>query len=92
VNAYGDRYDRDLVALVRWPAKLIQSDTGVREIYDLGRDPAERGTPGAQAASADLERGLAQALGALGPRRETTPPSDVSPEVQQNLRDLGYID
>jgi arylsulfatase A-like enzyme len=92
VNTYGDRYDRDLVAVLRWPGKLIKSDTGVREVYDLSRDPNETDAAAGAAISDDLERALAQALDALGPRRETTPPSDVSPQVQQNLRELGYID
>ncbi len=92
VNTYGDRYDRDLVALLRWPAKLIVSDTGVSEVYDLASDPEEREISTGAALSDDLRRALAEALGALGPRRVTTPPSGVSPQVQQNLRELGYID
>ncbi len=92
VDTYGDRYDRDLVAVLAWPGKLIQSDTGVSEVYDLSSNPEERSTSSGSARSDDLERVLAQALNALGPRRETAPPSDVSPQVQQNLRELGYID
>lgn len=92
VNTYQDRYDRDLVALLRWPGKLIMSDTGVREVYDLARDPEEREHRSGTAMSGELERELAVVVSALGPRSETTPPSDVSPNVQQNLRELGYID
>jgi len=92
VNAYGDRYDRDLVALLRWPGKLIESDTGVREIFDLERDPEERADRSGADLSEELEATLATALNELGPRRETTPPSEVSPQLRQNLRELGYID
>ena len=43
--SYQNRYDRDLASIVRWPWKLIASDTGVREFYNLEVDPMERTDP-----------------------------------------------
>ncbi|MBM4267850.1 MAG: hypothetical protein FJ144_14770 [Deltaproteobacteria bacterium] len=36
-----DRYDRDLVAAIRWPWKLIVPDVGGAELYRLDDDPTE---------------------------------------------------
>ena len=92
VSSYGERYDRDLRVLVRWPWKLIASDTGIREIYQLQLDPRERrNRKGAVIADA-LERALADAHAAIEPRRETVAPTGVPPELRENLRDLGYIE
>ena len=92
VSSYGERYDRDLRVLVRWPWKLIASDTGIREIYQLQLDPREiRNRKGAVIGDA-LERALADARATIEPRRETVAPTGVPPELRENLRDLGYIE
>ncbi|MEE8473907.1 MAG: sulfatase [Myxococcota bacterium] len=92
VSTYKNRYDRDLSALVRWPWKLIASDTGIREIYELQHDPSERRDRKHAAMGDALERALADARAAIEPRHEAVAPSDVPPELQENLRDLGYIE
>jgi arylsulfatase A-like enzyme len=92
VKSYGDRYDRDLSALVRWPWKLIATDTGHREFYRLNVDPFERrDRPGAEVART-LERALTEAVRSLTPRLETTPPTGVTPELRESLQELGYIE
>jgi arylsulfatase A-like enzyme len=91
-KAYGDRYDRDLVALVRWPLKLIASDLGGREIYDLTQDPAEMRNQTGPASAASLVVDLAEVVAALEVRESVVPPSEVSPELREGLRALGYIE
>jgi arylsulfatase A-like enzyme len=92
VRVYGDRYDRDLTALVRWPWKLIAGDTGAREIYDLSADAGEREERGDSRIAASLEHDLAGTISALQPKLEATPPTDVPPELRDALRQLGYIE
>jgi arylsulfatase A-like enzyme len=92
VNHFGDRYDRDLVTLVQWPWKLIESDTGRREIYDLDADPQERQNQQQAEAKTELARELANVVGRLNPRLESAPPLGVSPELQRDLQALGYIE
>jgi arylsulfatase A-like enzyme len=92
VTTYKNRYDRDLASLIRWPWKLIASDTGEREIFDLETDPRERGAQRGSDQLSAMETAIAKAIGALVPRVGNEPPSDVSPEIVENLRKLGYID
>lgn len=92
VGAYGDRYDRDLTALVRWPWKLIASDTGTREVYDLRADAGERDERGDARIAESLEHDLAETVATLEPKPESTPPTNVPAELRENLRQLGYIE
>ena len=92
VSSYGERYDRDLRVLVRWPWKLIASDTGIREIYQLQLDPRERRNRKGAVIGDALEHALADARAAIEPRRETVAPTGVPPVLRENLRDLGYIE
>lgn len=92
VNSYGDRYDRDLVALLRWPWKLIESDRGEFELYRLDADPLERDPVPDPARRDTLERALAATRAALGPARAATPATGVGPELQESLRALGYVE
>ncbi len=92
VSSYGERYDRDLRVLVRWPWKLIASDTGIREIYQLQLDPRERRNRKGAVIGDALESALADARAAIEPRRATVAPTGVPPELGENLRDLGYIE
>ena len=92
VGHYGARYDRDLAALVQWPWKLIRSDTGDHQTYNLSQDRLERHDRKRAAVRPDLERALTGELGALQPRLESTPPTGVTKELKESLRSLGYIE
>jgi arylsulfatase A-like enzyme len=92
VNHLGKRYDRDLRALVQWPHKLIRSDTGRSDVYDLDRDPLERLELQQPRLASALEGSLQAEVGRLEARSESTPPTGVGSELQENLRRLGYIE
>lgn len=42
VETYGERFDRDLFAAVRWPWKLVLDSSGAARLYDLDADSGER--------------------------------------------------
>jgi arylsulfatase A-like enzyme len=92
VSTYGERYDRDLVALVRWPWKLIASDRGAHELYQLAEDPAEARPVVDPVLAAELDGALQRARAALGPEREAPRATGVDAELQDSLRALGYIE
>jgi arylsulfatase A-like enzyme len=92
VTSYGDRYDRDLVALVQWPWKVIESDRGELEVYRLDVDPREREPIADAAKRAELAKSLSEARAALGPARPTTPATGVGAELEESLRALGYVE
>ncbi len=89
---YGPRFDRDLVALIRWPWKLIVSDRGERELYRLDIDPAESRDRAGAEVEEELLRELEQARAALSPPREPAAPGSVDPALRERLRSLGYIE
>jgi len=91
-GTYGKRFDRDLEAVYRGRFKLIRSDRGVVELYDLEIDPQERN----DLATTEIEivRELEDELDAWG---EASPwqysagnPVPLSPELSDQLRALGY--
>lgn len=93
----GQRVDRDLIAAIEWPWKLISSDDGTDELYRLDQDPGEREDrleePSAAEALAALSRQVAAARAASSVRdREGRRPAEASPELRARLRALGYID
>jgi arylsulfatase A-like enzyme len=92
VSHFGDRYDRDLVALVSWPWKLIRSDGGQRELFDLETDPREVRDRTDASVDPLLERTLDDEVAALRPPAETTPATHMTPELEKSLRELGYIE
>ena len=81
---------RELRALIRGDWKLVLHDTGERELYDLAADPGER----SNAAEREPERGAAmrreiEALGA-GPAEAARTRVEITPELAEHLRSLGY--
>ena len=92
IRAWGERFDRDLVAAVRWPWKLILSDTGEAELYQLDRDLGElRNRAGEEEEGAELGRALARAHAALRAPGKNSP-AEASGRLREQLRALGYID
>lgn len=92
LSSYGERYDRDLVALVRWPWKLVRSDRGEVEVYRLDADPGERESLDDPALRSELEGALSDARATLGPARAVTPASGVGQQLEESLRALGYVE
>ncbi len=88
-----DRVFGNMLALVRYPFKLIWFERYPAELYDLSSDPEERSdlsTARPELAAkmhAEVEALIAQAPGAPAPAPEATVP----PEVRERLRALGYI-
>lgn len=91
-HAYGKRFDRDLEAVYRGHYKLIRSDRGVVELFDLDADPGE--TNNLAATEIEIVRELEGELDAWG---EDSPwqysaenPAPISSELSEQLEALGY--
>lgn len=92
VSTYGDRYDRDLRAVVHWPWKRIRSSRGELETFELEADPEERTGRPAFDVPDEIEAELEAAVNGLQRRETLSSPSGVSPELEERLRKLGYIE
>ncbi|MFQ5513638.1 MAG: sulfatase [Myxococcota bacterium] len=86
------RLDRDLVAGIRWPFKLILNFPGPRELYRLDRDPREGENLADGAREAELEQRVLQAVSALEPAAAPEAPRPMSDTARERLRSLGYIE
>jgi arylsulfatase A-like enzyme len=89
LKRFGERYDRDLESVIRWPLKLVVSDRATSRAFRIaGPEQEEMSEP-----SSDLEA-LARALEEH--RSETghaeVQPASVDPETVESLRALGYVD
>jgi arylsulfatase A-like enzyme len=91
VKRWGARFDRDLVAGIRWPWKLILPTPGTPEFYRLDEDPGELHNRIGEAPGADLRAELETTRAKLKPPERLSPPEDVSPEIQERLRSLEYV-
>jgi len=90
----GDFFDRDLVALVTSPFKLIRSSRGEVELYELSRDPEEiRDLRSQQPGVAET---LEKRLSALEARTPPIHPSALNLELRDEtveaLRAMGYLE
>ena len=90
---YGDRFDRDLVALIRWPWKLIVPSRGPNELYRLDVDPHELHDRSA----ADNERARKLLRAMRHARHDLSAgagaaPGAVDDATRDALRALGYIE
>jgi arylsulfatase len=92
LKGYGSRFDRDLVALIRWPWKLIVSDRGERELFQLDTDPLESRNLVGEEIEEQLRQELERARAALSAPSERTAPTDVQRSTEERLRGLGYIE
>jgi len=94
VTLLGDVLDRDLRAFYEPPLKLIESSRGGLELFDLDADPGEREDL-SQARPNDAHRlrdALTEMLLARPPLYEHEARVDLSPETEDSLRALGYIE
>lgn len=93
--AEGILYGANQRTLVRWPWKLIETpDTDRRQLFHLLDDPGEtrdraRDEPGRVD---DLSAALDSLIHQATRQRVQSNLADLSPEVRERLRSLGYID
>ncbi len=87
---FGDAFDRDLQAVVRWPHKLVRSDRGDETLTRLALD-ALREKPIAEPERATA---LGESLDAHASSRPAAPlvAPTTSPEIVDALRQLGYVE
>ena len=85
------RLDRIARAVVSGDRKLIDSNRGQRELYDLAKDPNERENvyASSDAQVRELEASLAQWTKAA--RAQARPPSKPAPGAVDRLKSLGYV-
>jgi arylsulfatase A-like enzyme len=89
-----DRVYGDMVALTRWPFKLIWFENYPAELYDLSWDPAERSDlaelrPEVSGPLIEDAQRLARELGLANPNGKVETPSDAALEA---LKGLGYVE
>jgi arylsulfatase A-like enzyme len=94
VRMFGDSFDRDVIALVAWPFKLISRSTGEVELYDSSGDPFELHDLSGQ--RPEIARRLGDRLlelRAQNPARfSDDAETDLRPETEESLRALGYLE
>jgi arylsulfatase A-like enzyme len=89
VVRHGDRFDRDLVAAIAWPHKLVRSDRGEESLVRLHEDLREEPSRDA-AASVRLGSELATRDWTRG--KPVAPSQAIDPEIAEALRRLGYVE
>ena len=91
VERYGAAFDRDLLAAVRWPWKVIVSDGGSVEAYRLDADGGEQRNRSDDPEAGRLRAALEADRAERPPRapRERAPLPDA--ELRERLRALGYL-
>ena len=95
IYARSKHYGQDLEAIVQWPFKLIVNNrTNVIALYDLSTDPGEwhalRSGPEEDRQLTRLARRLRQQIRGIR-RAEAGEAVELSPELERQLRALGYI-
>jgi len=91
VRRHGAAFDRDLQAVVRWPWQLIASDSGEFEVHRLDRGPGASGDLPSASDRLDLWRSLTAERASLRPAVRATRPAELTPELRESLRALGYL-
>lgn len=88
-----DRFDHGLSAVVMGPWKLILSDAGTVELFNLDEDPAETRNLAQERpeVAAPMRSWLATRSGGGQPATATAPP-ELDAETVRALRALGYLD
>ncbi|MGH0037958.1 MAG: sulfatase [Myxococcota bacterium] len=92
LRVLGPDVDREVHAMIDWPWKLLSESNGRRALFRLDEDPKERAPVDDAARLEAMSRRLGQTLAALDPASEDAAPQNVSPETEDHLRTLGYIE
>ena len=94
VRLFGDFFDRDLRAIANGSHKLIASSRGKLELFDLAADPGELTdlAPADPERAAALSDRLATIATARPPLYDPEARADLSPETEEALRALGYLE
>ena len=91
IRTHGARFDRELVAGIRWPWKLIVSNRGTGDLYRLDEDPGELRNRAGDAEELDLHR-VVDAARARLVRPPAAAPTGVDSRTLDRLRELGYVE
>jgi len=83
--------DRDLIAGIRWPRKLIINMPGSPELFRLDRDPGENQNLADGRLEARLLRDTLRVVSSLKPP-EPEAPHPMSEEARARLKALGYME
>jgi len=92
VQKFGSEVDRDLRAAIEWPWKLVVASDGEVRLYRLDRDPKESQPLELDSHADEMRTELEQIAAEFRPPSLATAPQNVSPETEENLRALGYIE
>ena len=95
VSRYGEGYRRDLTAVRDGDKKIIMSSVGVQEIYGLTANSLDEiaETDHSPELGRRMSHEAAQALAAMQSEAENADlDEEMTPEVEERLRALGYID
>jgi arylsulfatase A-like enzyme len=88
-----DRFDRRLKSVQIGPQKLIESDRGEVELYDLGADPAEtRDLAEDRPEVVERMRAVLERFARGARARAPGPEPELDPETRGALRELGYVE
>ncbi|MDB4433186.1 sulfatase [bacterium] len=89
VARFGERYDRDLSAVISWPHVLVRSDRGERSLYHLDDIATEMSGRREEAVLEQLETLLEEHQ--RGRTAVPVRPTAVDSETLEALRRLGYV-
>ena len=83
--------DRDLVAGVQWPWKLIAASDGTHELFRIEQDPGELAAVEDEGRTGEIQSAIESVRSTLvEPELDRT--RTMSPEAAERLRELGYIE
>ncbi len=94
VQIFGEFFERDLISLVGWPHKLIESTRGRTELFSLEGDPDELvnlTTVDADTA-AQLSKNLAEFVVEHPPLFDADGRAELREETVEALKAMGYLD
>jgi len=89
LKRYGDRFDRDLQAIIEWPDKLVVSDKGTVDLVRIDGAQEEPATD-ASGRTEELDSALQSHHRAIGRSDGATP--EIDSQTLEELRALGYAD